>query len=290
MRLVFLHGFISLILPRMESAKRSANSTSQRVSFDEAFKFLKEIINLAIERDNTDRALGLLNQLQGLDNDNIHIRERKIEIYQKLNRHDEVKKIFEEMAELYYNKGQLEESYNIYERLFSMDPQDQKVKHRFNQISIEFRGRPIETSRLVTKPSFDGMKDVKPLEDVLDLDIQNLDSSDGGMLNLDTDEHVFEKLFDTGEIEKSGLPVFLDTPIVEMDQSADQDVDITDDLFTIEDEEPVIVEEKKTPKTALEPSDDQLREFRIEAGGVHEVRPSGKSVGTIKFHSCICSG
>ncbi|MBN1878954.1 tetratricopeptide repeat protein [bacterium] len=241
----------------------------QNGDFESAFKFLKEIINLAVERNNNDHALDLLNQLQGLAPENIPILERKIEIFQKLNRHEEVKKTFEEIAELFYTQGKLEESYNIYERLFSMDPQDQKVKHRFNQISIEFRGRPIDTSRLVAQPSFDGMKDEKASAGILDLDMQAIDTSDTGMkiLELDTDEVVFDKLFETEEIEKSGLPVFMDTPLTEMTQSPDKDIDISDDLFTIEGEdEPAVAVKKDVPKPSLEPSDDQLREFRIEAG------------------------
>lgn len=235
--------------------------------YEEAFKLLKEIINEAIEREQYEHALNLLDQLQSLDSDNISIRERKIEIYQKLNRHEDVKQSFEEIAEIYYVKGRLEESYNIYERLFSLDPQDNKVKQRFNQISIEYRGRPIDTSRLVEKPSFDGMADVTPSEDALDAgEVQDVESSESGMrmLDLDTDERALEDLFDTSEMEKVGIPVFMDKDSGTSQDIVDQELEISDELFSIEDDEPEMVAEKQKP--SLEPSDDQLREFRIEAG------------------------
>ncbi|MBN1295910.1 tetratricopeptide repeat protein [bacterium] len=238
----------------------------QTSNFEEAAKLLKEIINASIHHGQFQHALDLLNQLQNLDEENVSIRERKIEIYQKLNRHDDVKTMFEEIAEIYYVKGRLEESYNIYERLFSLDPQDAKVKQRFNQISIEYRGRPIETSRLVEKPSFAGMKEMASAEVVaFDTPTVEVDSADSGMrmLDLDTDERALEDLFDTSEIEKVGIPVFMDKAPPE-DDLADQDLDLSEEIFTIEDDEPEMVAEARKP--SLEPSDDQLREFRIEAG------------------------
>ncbi|HPQ39474.1 MAG TPA: tetratricopeptide repeat protein, partial [bacterium] len=236
-------------------------------NYDEAFKLLKEIISEAVEQENYTHALTLLDQLQSLDSDNVSIRERKIEIYQKLNRHDDVKQMFEEIAEIYYVQGRLEESYNIYERLFSLDPQDSKVKQRFNQISIEFRGRPIDTSKLVEKPSFDGMADVTPSSAELSPDeVPDVERSESGMrvLDLDTDERALEDLFDTSEMEKVGIPVFMDKDSGPSQDLVDQELEISDELFSIEDDEPEIAVDSRKP--SLEPSDDQLREFRIEAG------------------------
>lgn len=231
--------------------------------FENANKHLKEIIAMALECGNYDQGLDLLEKLQAVDPDNIVIRERKIEIYQKQNKHAEVKVAFEEIAEIYYAKGRLEESYNIYERLFSMDPQDSKIKQRFNQISIEFRGRPIETSKLIQKPSFDGMKEES---DEVIAHNDELENQDSGMrmIELDTDEQALEDLFDTSEIEKVGIPVFMDAQAADSQTAQSKDLEISDDLFSIEDEDPEMVAE--TAKPTLEPSEDQLREFRIEAG------------------------
>jgi len=236
-------------------------------NYDEAYKYLKEVINLAVEANKHEKALDLLDKLQALDEENITIRERKIEVYQKLNKHDNVRQMFEEIAEIYYTKGRLEESYNIYERLFSMDPQDNRIKQRFNQISIEFRGRPIEMSQLVEKPSFEGMLEIGPDDGHEELELEGIaDPADGmRMIDMDTDEQALEDLFDTSEIEKVGIPVFLETAGKETSKDiADQDLAISDELFTIEDDEPEMIAETKKP--SLEPSDDQLREFRIEAG------------------------
>ncbi|MCD4655224.1 tetratricopeptide repeat protein [bacterium] len=236
-------------------------------NYDDAYKFLKEVINLAIEGHVYDKALGLLDKLQELDDENIAIRERKIEIYQKLNKHESVKQMFEEIAEIYYSKGHLEESYNIYERLFSMDPQDNRIKQRFNQISIEFRGRPIEMSRLLEKPSFEGMKEISLSDEPEVVGVEDAESLESGMrmIEMDTDEQALEDLFDTSEIEKVGIPVFMDNSGPGTTKElVDHDLDISEELFSIEDDDPEMVAETKKP--SLEPSDDQLREFRIEAG------------------------
>jgi tetratricopeptide (TPR) repeat protein len=231
--------------------------------FPDAFRFLKEIINLAIERNNLNRALDILNKLQELDPENIVVRERKIEIYQKLNEHDNVKKMFEEMAEIYYNQSRLEESFNIYERLFLMDPQDQRIKQRLNQISIEFKGRPIDTGRLVETPSFAGMKDVKPEKEKSKSESRDLDTPESGILDLDADDVSLENLFDTSELAKHDLPIFPEQPVIEGQKSSEKD-DLSVEVFSLEEE--ADVEEKPKPERPVSTSEDQLREFRIEAG------------------------
>lgn len=232
--------------------------------FPEAFRFLKEIINIAIERNNLNRALDILNKLQELDSENIVVRERKIEIYQKLNEHDNVKKMFEEMAEIYYNQSRLEESFNIYERLFLMDPQDQRIKQRLNQISIEFKGRPIDTGRLVETPSFAGMKDVKPEKEKSQSEDKELDTAESGILDLDTDDVELENLFDTSELAKHDLQLFPQQVVLE-DQKPSEKDDLSVEVFSLEDEAD-LQKKPKPVKPVPTASEDQLREFRIEAG------------------------
>ncbi len=225
--------------------------------FPEAFRLLKEVIDIAVEREHFHQALELLDKLQSLDLENIVIRERKIEIYQKISEHDEVKRLFEEMAEIYYNQGHLEESYNIYERLFLMDPQDHAVKQRFNQISIEFKGRPVDTGRLVETPSFADMKDAKFEKG------KEILSEDMGLLGLDTDDVELDTLFDTSELVKQELPFLSESVDLEDDISSKQE-DLSIEVFSLEDE--IVAERKVEIKESELISEDQLREFRIEAG------------------------
>lgn len=225
--------------------------------FPEAFRLLKEVVDLAVEREHFQQALELLEKLQSLDPENIVIRERKIEIYQKINEHDEVKKLFEEMAEIFYNQGRLEESYNIYERLFLMDPQDHRVKQRFNQISIEFKGRPVDTGRLIETPSFTDMKDDKAEKDKEEME------KDAGILALDADDAELDILFDTSELAKHELPLFKDSVALEDSISLEKE-DLSVEIFSLEDE--IVAEKKHEAKVPEQISEDQLREFRIEAG------------------------
>ncbi len=236
--------------------------------FSEAFRFLKEIISLSIERGNYKRALEILNRLQDLDPDNVSIRERKIEIYQKLDKHDEVKHLFEEIAEIHYNQGHLEESFNIYERLFMMDPHDQKVKHRLNQVSIEYRGRPIDTSKLVEGPSFDEMVESDSAQPSVKPESSAPGKHQSGKFELDieSDDDVLESLFDTSELEKpeysslkQSAPTVITPKVVESEGESDEEV------FTLEDEAD-IDKDTKTGADSDEIAADQLREFRIEAG------------------------
>ncbi len=232
-------------------------------NYEEAFKQLKEIISVAMEREDYDRALNILDQLQGLEQNNVSIREKKVEIYQKQNRHEEAKATFREMAEIYYNDGKLEEAYNIYERLFSMDPQDSDIKQRFNQISIELKGRPIEISKLVDQPAFDSVLDDKELEkeELLDL------SPD--VTGFEEDSDALESLFDTSEIEKISIPMF-DEPASEGLPDSDDEI-LADDIFSIDmedDGEDRIGSPAATAvaEEAIGLTEDQSREFRIEAG------------------------
>ncbi|MBN1355865.1 tetratricopeptide repeat protein [bacterium] len=225
-----------------------------RGNYPEAFKRLKDIINVAMEREEYERALGILSQLQELEPANIAIRERKIEIFQKLDRDEDLKTAFRDLAEIYYEKGRLEEAYNIYERLFSMDPHDNPVKQRFNQISIELRGRPIEIGKLVEKPRFETVveEDVLEEKDLLEMSLDTL--------NLDDEAASLESLFDTSEIEKISMPVFLDEPERpgEIVPAA-----VGDDVFSLEGED----EADLSPAEAVEvPAEEQVREFRIKAG------------------------
>jgi pilus assembly protein FimV len=236
--------------------------------FPEAFRFLKEIILLSIERGNYKRALEILNRLQELDPDNISVRERKIEIYQKLEKHDEVKTLFEEIAEIYYNQGHLEESFNIYERLFMMDPHDQKVKHRFNQVSIEYRGRPIDTGKLLETPSFDEISDSDSIDTKTGSDSSSTGKRESETYRLDfePDDDVLESLFDTGEFEKPDTIASDNvSPSIEVKEETDTDDLSGEEVFTIE-EEAKLDEKVKTTLDKDIPVDDQLREFRIEAG------------------------
>jgi tetratricopeptide (TPR) repeat protein len=229
-----------------------------RGNYPEAFKRLKEIINVSVEREEYDRALGILDQLQGIEAGNISIREKKIEIYQKLDRDEDLKVSFKELAEIYYEKGRLEEAYNIYERLFSMDPHESTVKQRFNQISIELRGRPIEIGKLVEQPKFETVLEDDAFEekDLLEIGVDSL--------AMDEDSNTLESLFDTSEIEKISMPVFTTEDADGDDLTTDG---FTDEIFTLEEEEGVSTD------TAIAdvgddavPTTDQLREYRIEAG------------------------
>ncbi len=224
-------------------------------NYPEAFRRLKEIIALCIEREEYDRALGILDQLQEIEPNNILVREKKIEIYQKLNRDDDLRATFKDLAEIYYGKGRLEESYNIYERLFSMDPHDNAIKQRFNQISIELRGRPIEVNKLVEKPSFTSVLEES---DVAEHDLFEMDAE---TFSLEEGANTLESLFDTREIEKISIPMFGEEEEAQPSATSTDEFDITDDIFGLESEE-----KPGTASAELEPSEDQLREFRIEAG------------------------
>mgnify|MGYP000847457535 CR=1 FL=1 len=224
-------------------------------NYPEAFRLLKEIIQTAIEHEDYQKALGILDQLQAIEPKNIAIREKKSEIYQKLNRDADLKKNHLEVAELYYEKGRLEEAYNIYDRLFAMDPNDVSVKQRFNQISIEFRGRPIEISKLVEQPTFESL-------------VKETSSSKTEVLELGSDDfeidhlNSLESIFDTSEIEKITLPVFSQEVLKDsVDMLGDQ---IADDIFAIEGDEKTTTAAPTAAK--LEPTEENIREFRIEAG------------------------
>ena len=225
-------------------------------NYAEAFRCLKEIINVAIEREEFDRALAILNQLQQIEPKNIPIREKKIEIYQKLNRDEDTKSTFRELAEIYYEEGRIEEAYNIYERLFSMDPNNSQIKQRFNQISIELRGRPIDLGRLVAQPTFDSILEEPTVEN------RDLMQIGNDVLNLDDGSNTLESLFDTTEIEKISIPVFGDEEM-EVGESIQDDSIEVEDIFSIAVEEETV---RSPAAKAIEPSEDQIREFRIEAG------------------------
>jgi len=234
-------------------------------NYPEAFKLLKEIISVAIEREEYDRALGILNQLQEIEPKNILVREKKIEIYQKLNRDDELKATFTDLAEIYYEKGRLEEAYNIYERLFSMDPHNNSIKQRFNQISIELRGRPIEIDKLVEQPKFDSVLEETAVEeeDFLEIEPDTFSLEEGG--------NTLESLFDTTEIEKITIPLFGEEVSSDDAISLEEPELVAEDIFSLEGEEETAVEvelEEEEPAVleTIEPSEDQIREFRIEAG------------------------
>lgn len=225
-------------------------------NYPEAFRLLKEIIQTSMEHEDFLKALGILDQLQNIEPKNIAIREKKSEIFQKLNRDAELKKNHQEVAELYYEKGRLEEAYNIYDRLFALDPNDNAVKQRFNQISIEFRGRPLEISKLVEQPTFESLVKETPSAKS---EVLELGNEDYGIDQMDS----LESIFDTSEIEKITLPVFSQEVLKESgDILGDQ---IADDIFSMESDDST---DTSSPQTAirLEPTEENIREFRIEAG------------------------
>jgi len=228
-------------------------------NYQEAFHQLKEIINEYIEHTEFDRALGILNQLQEIAPNNIPVREKKVEIYQKLNKHEDAKVTFREIAEIYYGEEQLDEAYNIYERLFSMDPHDNDIKQRFNQISMELKGRPIEVKK--------GAKPVKPAEltppkkktDEPEKELVEIGSE---KIEIDTSSNALESLFDTSELEKISIPIFgEDLPLEVKEIKTDE---IAEDIFSVDSD--ILSAERIDISDVIEPSEDQIREFKIEAG------------------------
>ncbi len=215
----------------------------QMGNFQDAFYHWKEIIHVAIERNDFAKALSYLDQLQDVEPKNIKVREKKIEIFQKLNRQDEIKRTLKELAEIYYEKGKLEESYNIYERLFTMDPHDQEIQLRFNQISIELRGRPIEIKQLLERPTFDSFGE---------------DDSLLFTAPSESDNRSLDEIFDTSEIEKISIPIFeeADGPPLESDD------ELLENLFTEDNEMAPSSRTRKKKQIDLS----QIREYRIESG------------------------
>ncbi|MBN1551244.1 tetratricopeptide repeat protein [bacterium] len=232
-------------------------------NYPEAFKRLKEIINVSIERSEFDRALSILNQLQDIEPKNIAIREKKIEIFQKLNRDDDQKTTFRELAEIYYEKGRLEEAYNIYERLYSMDPNNNSIKQRFNQISIELRGRPIEIGKLVEKPAFENVMEEAPVEVPEQSGFEDIGSEP---FSLEDGGNSLESLFDTTEIEKITIPIFGESDDKQVEDSAMAEEVFAEDIFSVEGDQEEDLTEVAVGAVTIEPTEDQLREFRIEAG------------------------
>ncbi|MBN2384509.1 tetratricopeptide repeat protein [bacterium] len=208
----------------------------QKGEYDSALFQFDLVIDNFIQKKEYELAKNLLNRLIQFKSDNVRIRERLVEIYQKMGDENRMLEEYKSLATLYIDQNEINKAINVYDNLVQHFPDDPDLKKQLEKLK-----KQKQSDFVVEQPQGLEEEIEKELDDI---SVDDLMSEGGIEVSLDQDIDVplvdasIEDV-DLNHVVQDEKPTKVEDIDLEIDETEldlgseieDQNIEFSEDVF-----------------------------------------------------------